>query len=207
MFGIGLTLLLMFAAPPAGYGRLGGAIWESGRDECKPGVCVWMGVNLLGSVLGLWVGISHWRLVGRCVDGYDWGVNFCEKFNNWFSGKRVELRVRDPQNAISRMYHTPESSTLIDTVRELHSETTLSRAYRAKCTVAPDYVRLSQCTTVLVVIMPTGVFEFLRALHSIVLEYTEDEDETAIFPLITSFAIAFVPIVQGLWRVRALLSN
>jgi hypothetical protein len=52
------------------------------------------------------------------------------------------------------------------------------------------------------IIIPTGIFEFLRALHSIILEYKEDKDSTAIFPLIVTFFIAFLPIVQMLWRVR-----
>jgi hypothetical protein len=112
-----LSLLLMFGAPSTEYGRFGGAIWESGRDECPSGVCTWMAVNLIGSFLGLCVGYVHWKLIGRCVDGYDWGVSCGEKWHNLVNSNRVELRVRDPQNAIFKLYYTPESSTLMDTVR------------------------------------------------------------------------------------------
>ena len=112
-----LSLLLMFGAPATEYGRFGGAIWESGRDECPSGVCTWMAVNLIGSFLGLCVGYVHWKLIGRCVDGYDWGVSCGEKWHNLVNSNRVELRVRDPQNAIFKLYYTPESSTLMDTVR------------------------------------------------------------------------------------------
>ena len=52
------------------------------------------------------------------------------------------------------------------------------------------------------IMIPTGIFEFVRALHSIILEYKEDQQDTAIFPLIITMAIAFLPVVQMLWRVR-----
>ena len=75
----------------------------------------WCLPNLIGCAAGLCVALSHWRLVGRSVDRYDWGMSCSEKYSNW-AKNTVEVQVRDPQNSIFQLYYSPDSATLIDTV-------------------------------------------------------------------------------------------
>ena len=97
----------------------------------------WCLPNLIGCAAGLCVALSHWRLVGRSVDRYDWGMSCSEKYSNW-AKNTVEVQVRDPQNSIFQLYYSPDSATLIDTVSQSSAPTTRGTEAATAVTVHHD---------------------------------------------------------------------